>query len=197
MKDVAPFPRRAPMWRRYRRLLRSDIAADVDEEIQFHLEMRARDYEARGLAPEAAHRAAQARFGDVRRVAGWLRRHDHAQERARRAREIMSSIGQNLRLGVRALFKQRTFTVATVLTLALGIGATTAMFSVVYAVVLRPLPFGHPDRLVRLWTAFKPHLGRGAVSAANGRDWRAQNRVFEDLAVLHTNRSFTFLDRSE
>jgi len=76
--------RREPMWRRYRRFLRSDIAADVDEELEFHLEMRARHYEARGLPPEAAHRAARERFGDMGRVARWLRRHDQSQERARR-----------------------------------------------------------------------------------------------------------------
>src|SRR5438477_11481670 len=110
--------RREPMWRRYRRLLRSDVAADVDEELQFHLEMRSREYEARGLAPEAAHRAARERFGDVSRVAGWLRRHDLERERARRAGEIMSGIGQNLRVGLRALVKQPTFTAAAVLTLA-------------------------------------------------------------------------------
>ena len=109
----------------------------------------------------------------------------------------MSDIRQNLRVGVRSLIKQPSFTLAVVLTLALGIGTTTAMFSVVYGVVLRPLPFADPDRVVRLWTAFKPALGRGAVSAANGRDWRARNHVLEDLAVIHNNRSFNFVDRGE
>lgn len=109
----------------------------------------------------------------------------------------MSDIRQNLRVGVRSLVRQPGFTAAVVLTLALGIGTTTAMFSVVYGVVLRPLPFGEPDRVVRLWTAFKPALGRGAVSAANARDWRARNTVFEDLAVIHNNRSFNFVDRGE
>jgi putative ABC transport system permease protein len=109
----------------------------------------------------------------------------------------MSDIRQNLRVGVRSLLRQPSFTAAVVLTLALGIGTTTAMFSVVYGVVLRPLPFGDPDRVVRLWTVFKPALGRGAVSAANARDWRARNRVFEDLAVIHDNRSFNFVDRGE
>lgn len=149
------------------------------------------------VALEAARRAARERFGDVTRVAGWLRRHDHMQERARRAREIMSTIGQNLRVGVRALLKQPTFTAAAVLTLALGIGATTSMFSVVYGVLLRPLPFGEPDRLVRLWTAWKPDFGRGAVSASNARDWRAQNRVFEDVALIHSNQSFNFTGQGE
>jgi putative ABC transport system permease protein len=180
------------MWRRYRRLLRPDIAADVDEELQFHLEMRSREYEERGLSSEAARQAARERFGDVDRVASWLRRHDHRRTRARGARETMSTIAQDLRVGMRALLKQPTFTVSTVLTLALGIGATTAMFSVVYGVLLEPLPFGDPDRLVRVWTAYKPHMGRGAVSAANGRDWRAENRVFEDLALVHTSRQFNF-----
>jgi len=109
----------------------------------------------------------------------------------------MSVIWQNVRVGVRSLLRQPSFTIAVVLTLALGIGTTTAMFSVVYGVVLRPLPFGDPDRVVSLWTVFKPALGRGAVSAANARDWRAGNRVLEDLAVIHGNRSFNFVDRGE
>lgn len=109
----------------------------------------------------------------------------------------MSVINQNLRVGMRSLLKQPSFTVAVVLTLALGIGSTTAMFSVVYGVVIRPLPFGDPDRVLSLWTAFKPALGRGAVSAANARDWRARNRVLEDLAVIQGNRSFNFVDRGE
>ena len=186
------------MWRRYRRFLRSDIAADVEEELAFHLEMRSRHYEeTRGLAPDAALQAARARFGDERRIAGWLRRHDHAQQRARHLREIVSTVGQNLRVGVRALLKQPTFTAAAVITLALGIGATTAMFSVVYGVLLKPLPFGDSERLVRVWMSYKPALGRGAVSAANWRDWRAQNRSFEDIALIHNNRSFNLTRDNE
>jgi putative ABC transport system permease protein len=109
----------------------------------------------------------------------------------------MTAVGRNLRVGVRALLRQPTFTAAVALTLALGIGATTAMFSVVYGVLLRPLPYGEPGGLVRVWTAFKPHMGRGAVSAANGRDWRARSHVFEDLAIVHTSRQFNFTARGE
>src|SRR5678816_4177956 len=98
------------MWRRYRRFLRSDVAADVDEDIEFHLSMRSRDYEARGLPRDAAAAAARERCGDVGRVAGWLRRHDNERERARRAGEIMSSIHHNLRVGVRALIKPVSYT---------------------------------------------------------------------------------------
>ena len=109
----------------------------------------------------------------------------------------MSSIHHNLRVGVRALIKQPTFTAAAVLTLALGIGATTAMFSVVYGVLLRPLPFSEPSRLVRVWTHWKNADGRGAVSAANARDWRTQNHVFEDLALVKNNQSFNFTVNGE
>ena len=90
----------------------------------------------------------------------------------------------NLRLGARSLLKQPTFTAAVLFTLALGIGGTTAMFSVVYGVLLRPLPFGDPDRIVRLWTAWKPSLGRGALSSPNARDWRPHKRLFADIALI-------------
>src|SRR5438309_1720313 len=109
----------------------------------------------------------------------------------------MGTFVRDLRVGTRTLLRQPGFIAAAVLTLALGIGATTAMFSVVYGVLLRPLPFGNPYRLVRVWTTFKPNLARGAVSAANGRDWRAQNHVFEDLALVHTARSFNFMGERE
>jgi putative ABC transport system permease protein len=102
----------------------------------------------------------------------------------------MSGIRHNLRVGDTSADHQPTFTAAAVLTLALGIGATTAMFSVVYGVLLRPLPFREPDRLVRL-DHWKTADGRGAVSAANVRDWRAQNHVFEDVALVKTNEAST------
>src|SRR5690242_15945386 len=102
-----------------------------------------------------------------------------------------------LRQAVRSLARTPAFTAAVVAVLALGIGATTSMFSVVYGVLLRPLPFAEPERLVRVWTQFLPGLGRGAVSAANGRDWRAQNHVFEDLALVSTSRQFNYSGRGE
>lgn len=104
----------------------------------------------------------------------------------------MSDIRQNLRVGVRSLVRQPGFTAAVVLTLALGIGTTTAMFSVVYGVLLAPLPFGDPDRVVRVWTEWKPTFGRTAVSSANAVDWRARNRVFDGIALIRTgNYSLT------
>src|SRR5881296_246226 len=89
----------------------------------------------------------------------------------------------DLKFAFRQLLKNPGFTAVAVLTLALGIGATTAIFSVVYAVVLRPLPFPESERLVALWTQ-TPQVHRLPMAAANHRDLKAQNTVFEDIAML-------------
>ncbi len=96
----------------------------------------------------------------------------------------MQSLWQDLRYGARMLLKQPGFTLIAVITLSLGIGANTAIFSVVNAVLLRPLPYREPDRLVALWSA-NPERGATSrpVSTPDFEDWRAQNRVFEAIAA--------------
>ncbi len=89
----------------------------------------------------------------------------------------------DLKFAFRQLLKNPGFTAVAVLTLALGIGATTAIFSVVYAVVLRPLPFPESERLVAIWTQ-TPQVDRLPMAAANHRDLKSQNTVFEDIAIL-------------
>src|SRR5213594_4353737 len=87
--------------------------------------------------------------------------------------------------GIRLLRKSPAFAAACIAIVALGIGATTAIFSVVYGVTLRPLPFRDPDRLVSLWTRTpKLNLGRVQVNAADHRDWRARNHVFSEIALV-------------
>jgi putative ABC transport system permease protein len=90
----------------------------------------------------------------------------------------------DMRYGLRQLTKTPGFTIVAVLTLAVGIGATTAIFSVINGVVLRPLPFAQPERLVRV-LELVPQYGRFAVAPANFLDWRERNRVFERIAAYN------------
>lgn len=99
---------------------------------------------------------------------------------------IMNGLWLDLRYGLRLLFKHRGFTAIAVLTLGLGIGATTAIFSVVDAVVLRPLPFEEPDRVVRMWGTFSQG-NRASTSPPDFLDYRAQNSTFEEFAAMLSN----------
>ncbi len=94
----------------------------------------------------------------------------------------MNTLLQDLRYGVRMLFKHPGVSLVAVITLALGIGANTAIFSVVNAVLLRPLTYKNPDRLVSLWENVPTH-GRWRAAPANFHDWKKQNTLFEDMAA--------------
>ena len=173
-----------PLWRRYLRFLRPDVEADVDDELQFHVDMRAREYEARGMTPEEARRAAVERFGDVQRIGGELLAHDRRRERGRHRREFMSELTQDLRYGLRSLVRAPGFTTVATLTLALGIGATTAIFSVVNAVLLRPLPYPEAERVVMVWMDNQRQgMSEDIHSWPNYIDYRDQNGVFAQLAA--------------
>src|SRR5262245_35957948 len=94
----------------------------------------------------------------------------------------MAILWQDLRYGARMLAKNPGFTLVAVITLALGIGANSAIFSVVNGVLLRPLPLEDPDRLIKIWETFLPS-GQGTVSVPNLKDWREQNTVFNGIAA--------------
>ncbi|HEV2697997.1 MAG TPA: ABC transporter permease, partial [Terriglobales bacterium] len=106
----------------------------------------------------------------------------------------MLTLIQDFRYALRQLRKNPGFTIVAVLTLGLGIGANTAIFSVVNGVLLRPLPFQDPGRLVQIWhvppAASFPGMTRFSVSPANYLDWQNQNHVFENMAI-YGYRGFT------
>ncbi len=156
-------------------LWRSRMERDMDEELRFHLDMRVRQHVREGLSEEKARTQALRSFGNVGLI----------KERGRDVRiGPIDNLVQDVRYGIRMLGRNHISTVVAIVTLALGIGANTVMFSVVNAVLFRPLPYSEPDRLVVLWES-NPELGRneGLVSPPNFRDWQRRNRSLRSIAA--------------
>ena len=168
------------LWRRVRGLWRAEaINHEIDEEIQFHIDMRTEENIGRGMSPEEARRDAERRFGNPTRI----------KERGYEVRggRWLEAFWQDLRFGARILIKKPGFTLVAVITLALGIGANSTIFSFANGILLRPLPYQHPERLVLLdETAPKRGVSSMGVSFPNFLDWREQNHVFEDVGAYGT-----------
>src|SRR5205823_13137232 len=107
----------------------------------------------------------------------------------------LERLAQDLRYGVRMLVKSPGFTLVALVTLTLGIGANAALFSIVNAVLLRPLPYPHAEQLVTLHMS-KPNFPTGAISFPNFRDWQAQNHTFSAMALSRGN-SVTMISAGE
>jgi predicted permease len=176
------------LYRRVRALLRSEaIHSEIDEEMRFHLDMRAEEYVRKGMSPEEARREAERRFGRLTRL--------KEQGYEIRGGRWLETLWQDCRYGVRMLRKDAGFTAAAVLVLALGIGANTAIFSVVDAVLLRPLPYGDPHRLVWVWETH-PNVKEEPASLPNFTDWKSQGQSFEGMAGF-TNSSLALTGEGE
>ncbi len=177
-------PRLRPGWRLQPRFWRSDIDSDVDDELRFHLEARIEALTAEGRSLEAARAQALVEFGDVERVRRVLRGIDRRVERARRRSGWLSSLAQDLRYAARTLVRSPGFSLAAITTLALGVGLNAVVFGAIDTVLLRPLPYGEPERLVGLWEETNRAGGyaSGSVSRANLVDVQRQSQVFSGIA---------------
>jgi putative ABC transport system permease protein len=144
------------------------------QEMESHLQMHIDDNVRGGMTAERARRNALIKLGGVAQT--------DENYRDRRGIPALETLAQDLRFAVRMLLKNPGFTFVAVLILALGIGANTAMFSVVHAVLLKPLAYSEPERIVTLATFWKAGAHQGQVSGPDYRDWHDQSDVFESMA---------------
>jgi len=160
----------------------SDIRSELDEELRFHIDARTEELIAGGSAPKEARTQAEREFGDIEDAREYIARIDRATEHARRRRWFMEEFTQDIVYAMRRLRGSKLFAITAIVTLALGIGANTAIFSMVRGVLLRPLPFPEPEELYRVWSANtntgNPHV---AVSSPDVEDWRAQRQNIADI----------------
>ena len=163
------------------RTRRDRLDCEIDEELHFHQSMLERDQLARGVAAEDAHREGAIMLGNR----GLLKEN----VRATWGLGLIDDLLQDLRYATRVLRNNLVFSTAVVLTLALGIGANTAIFSVVNAVILRPLPYERPDRLYSAWTVPNGSpADRRPTSYPEFTDWKERNTSFTALAAYAFNR---------
>ncbi|HKN75695.1 MAG TPA: ABC transporter permease [Candidatus Acidoferrum sp.] len=151
---------------------------ELNEELQSHLQMATNDRVQRGAQPEEAQMAARREFGNV----GLIRE----VTREMWGGASFERLIQDLRYGLRMLAKSPGFAAVAILTLALGIGANTALFSVVNGVLFNPLPYPHPEQLV--WLAeSKPNFATGSISFPNFQDWKKNNQTFTSMGLSRGN----------
>ncbi|HTI61900.1 MAG TPA: ABC transporter permease [Gemmatimonadaceae bacterium] len=187
---------RTPAWRRYLRFWRSNPAADVHDEVAFHLASTIDELVAKGMSREAARELAMRRFGDVGRISETLYTLSEERERTMRRGEWRHTFGQDLVFAARQLRKAPAFTAIAVLTLALAIGANSAIFSVVYAVLLKPLPYQDAGRVVRL----QQRNGSGSMCClpyGNFYMWAREATGFEALGATTGRGTMTLSGEGE
>src|SRR5262244_951968 len=167
-------------------LRRSEMERELDEELRYHVERQTEQNTRLGMNPEEARDAARKAFGGV----------EQTKELSRDFRGVrrLEEIWQDMRYGMRMLRKSPGWTAVMCATLALGIGLTTAIFSLAYGILLRALPYPAPERVVALYLtntiAAAAGYMRVSVNAPSWIEWRAQSRSFEDIAITKAAANF-------
>jgi putative ABC transport system permease protein len=166
------------IWRRlFHYLQREKFDRELEEEMRFHLEMKAQENAEAGMKPLEASYAARRQFGNQTLL--------REMSRDMWGFRFLETLARDLRFSLRMMVKNPGFTSVTIITLMLGIGACTAVFSVVHAVMLKPLPYSDQDRLCVLWkSAPKKGLERDWTSYPAFKDWKEQNHAFEDMTLF-------------
>ena len=186
-----------PIWRRYLRFRGTDVRADVTDELEFHIDMIASRLTAEGMPPDQARARAREEFGDFERARTQCEEIGVREERRHEWGELFDSAAKDIRFALRSLRRAPGFAATIVVTLALGIGASTAIFSIVRGVLLRPLPFNHPDRLVRIWEVSPRGDDHNIVSIGNYVSWRDQARSFSAIGAHSGLFGVTLVDAGE
>ena len=161
---------------------RTDVDSELGDELQFHLLRQIDANISAGMPPAEARRAALVEFGGVARLT----------EECRDERRVnwIQDVSQDIAYGLRMLHKNPGFTAVAILTLALGIGANTAIFSVLDAVILRPLPYPVADRLVLIWTDMtSAGQSRTPFSGPDMADVRTRSRLLKDIGGIWVGRA--------
>jgi putative ABC transport system permease protein len=175
----------------YLRRGRKRIQSEIDEELRVHLDMRVDDLIVRGMQPVDTRREALKQFGDMESTREYCLRQDEEKERRMQRALWVDDLVQDLRIGLRGLVRAPLMAAVIILTVGLGLGATTAIFAAIDAALLRPLPYANADRLVRIYTDAPPN--QFPFSVADYLALQAQQTKFEQVAA-YTGRQMSFTD---
>lgn len=176
-----------PAWRRYLRFIRPNVQADIDEELGFHLTERIEELIAAGHTLDVARAQALDEFGDVTSVRAGLRQIDERVQSRSSRFESLAVVGREIRYSIRRLVRQPAFTVPAVVTLALGLASTAVVYSLLDAVVLRPLPYPNAEQLVSLSSPMPALKDRWGLARHQLFFYKQNARTIEDLALFRFN----------
>jgi putative ABC transport system permease protein len=165
-------------------LWRVPLDQEVDEELSLHIELRTRELVERGMDPRAARDLVLSRIGDLRQLKRTCIDLGRKRDREMRLTRFVDELWQDVTFALRQMRAAPGFTAVVALTLALGIGANSAIFALADAVLLRPLPYANGDRLVFIDEHGPQQGGRSRIELLNFDEWTAQNRTFETMAAI-------------